>query len=73
MNDVFVMVIVIVALSIGAGMFRDYQKTQRQVRSNRDSDDDLRAELNALQKRVIVLEEIVTDSKYQLKRELDNL
>ena len=73
MNDVFIMVIVIVALSIGAGMFRDYQKTQRQVRRNEDSDDVLRSELEALQKRVVVLEEIVTDSKYQLNRELDSL
>ena len=73
MNDVFIMVIVIVALSIGAGMFRDYQKTQRQVRRNEDSDDVLRSELQALQKRVVVLEEIVTDSKYQLNRELDSL
>ncbi len=73
MNDVFLMVIVIVALSLGAGAFRDHQKTKRQVHRNRDADDDLRAEIEALQKRVIVLEEIVTDSKYQLKRELDSL
>ena len=73
MNDVFLMVIVIVTLGVASGMFTDYQKTQRQVRKNRDSDDDLRAELDALQERVIVLEEIVTDRKYQLKRELDSL
>jgi len=73
MNDVFVMVIVIVALSLGAGMFHDHQKTKRRLRSNRDGDDDLRQEVEALQKRVIVLEEIVTDSRYQLKRELDSL
>ena len=73
MNDVFIMVIVIVALSIGAGMFRDYQKTQRQVVRNRDSDEDLQKAIDGLQQRVAVLEEIVTDGKYQLKRELDNL
>ena len=73
MNDVFIMVIVIVALSIGAGMFRDDQKTQRQVARNRDSDEDLQKAIDGLQQRVAVLEEIVTDGKYQLKRELDNL
>ena len=73
MNDVFIMVIVIVALSIGAGMFRDHQKTQRQVARNRDSDEDLQKAIDGLQQRVAVLEEIVTDGKYQLKRELDNL
>ena len=73
MNDVFIMVIVIVALSIGAGMFRDYQKTQRQVARNRDSDEDLQKAIDGLQQRVAVLEEIVTDGKYQLKRELGNL
>ena len=73
MNDVFIMVIAIVAISVGAGMYRDYLKTQRQVHRNQDADEDLRAEIVALQKRVVVLEEIVTDSKYELKRELDSL
>jgi len=73
MNDVFLMVVIIVALGVASGMYTDYQKTQRQVRKNRDSDDDLRAELDALEERVNVLEEIVTDNKYQLKRELDSL
>ncbi len=73
MNDVFIMVIAIVALSVGAGMYRDYLKTQRQVGRNSEADEDLKLELQALRKRVAVLEEIVTDSKYQLKQELDQL
>lgn len=73
MNDVFVMVIWIVALSVGAGMYRDYLKTQRQVGKNRESDEDLQGQVDALQKRVTVLEEIVTDRKYQLREELDRL
>ncbi len=73
MNDVFVMVIWIVALSLGAGLYRDYLKTQRQVGKNQESDEDMQGQLEALQKRVSVLEEIVTDSKYQLREELDRL
>jgi len=73
MNDVFIMVIVIVALSLGAGMWSDYLKTQRQVAKNRTADEDLEADLQALTKRVAVLEEIVTDSKYQLNKELERL
>ncbi len=73
MNDVFIMVIAIVALSVGAGMYRDYLKTQRQVGRNSEADDELRGEVEALRKRVAVLEEIVTDSKYHLKQELDRL
>lgn len=73
MSDVFIMVIAIVALSVGAGMYRDYLKTQRQVGRNSEADDELRGEVEALKKRVAVLEEIVTDSKYHLKQELDRL
>ena len=67
------MVIAIVALSVGAGMYRDYLKTQRQVGRNKDADDDLQRQVDALQERVAVLEEIVTDKKYQLNRELEQL
>ncbi len=73
MNDVFIMVIVIVALSIAAGMYKDYLKSQRQIGNNTAADTDLQAELSRLQERVAVLEEIVTDNKYQLNRELESL
>lgn len=73
MNDVFIMVIAIVALSVGAGMYRDYLKTQRQIGKNTEADSDLREELTRLQDRVAILEEIVTDGKYELNRELEKL
>lgn len=73
MNDVFIMVIAIVALSVGAGMYRDYLKTQRQIGKNTEADIDLREELTRLQDRVAILEEIVTDGKYELNRELEKL
>jgi len=73
MNDVFIMVIAIVALSVGAGMYRDYLKTQRQIGKNTEADIDLREELNRLADRVAILEEIVTDGKYELNRELEKL
>lgn len=73
MNDVFIMVIAIVAISVGAGIYRDYLKTQRQIGKNTDADIDLRDELSRLQARVAVLEEIVTDGKYELNRELEKL
>ncbi len=73
MNDVFIMVIAIVAISVGAGVYRDYLKTQRQIGKNTEADSDLQAELMRLAARVAVLEEIVTDSKYQLNRELESL
>lgn len=73
MNDVFIMVIAIVAISVGAGVYRDYLKTQRQIGKNTEADSDLQAELMRLAARVAVLEEIVTDNKYQLNRELESL
>ena len=73
MEGVFIMVVLIVAISVGAGMYREKQKTARQIGLNSAAGADLREELDALRDRVAVLEQIVTDKKYQLKDELERL
>ncbi len=70
--DVFTMVVIIVAISCGAGMYNNYLKTRKQEANNAPSEDVL-AELDALRQRVEVLEKIVTDEKFQLHRELNSL
>ena len=70
--DVFTMIVIIVAISCGAGAYNTYLKTRRLEAKSAPSEE-LTAELDALRQRVEVLEKIVTDEKYQLHRELNDL
>jgi len=70
--DVFTMVVIIVAISCGAGAYNNYLKTRKQEAKSAPTED-VMAELDDLRQRVEVLEKIVTDEKYQLHRELNNL
>ncbi len=69
---VFDMVVAVVAISCAAGVINNYLKNKRLERQV-DADPDLAKELEALKQRVAVLEEIVTDERYHLKKELDQL
>lgn len=70
--EVFTMVVLIVAISCGAGVINNYLKNQRLVRQH-GPDPAWEAELDHLKRRVAALEAIVTDERYDLKRELDRL
>ncbi len=72
MDGVFIMVIAIVAISCATGLIREHLKTRRHD-ARKAPGPDLEAELQALKRRVAVLEEIVTDERYHLNRELDHL
>ena len=70
--EVFTMVVLIVAIACGAGVANNYLKNKRLEREHAPSDEMLE-ELRALKQRVAVLEEIVTDERYHLKKELERL
>ncbi len=70
--EVFDMVVAVVAISCAAGVINNYLKNKRLERQV-TPDPDLATELEALKQRVAVLEEIVTDERYHLKKELDQL
>jgi len=70
--DVFTMVVVIVAISVGAGVANNYLKNKRLLHQG-GMTDQVRGELDALRERVRVLEEIVTDNRYHLNQEFDRL
>jgi len=72
MDDIAAMVVAIVAISCAAGVINNYLKTKR-VAARSGPGDDARAEIEALKQRVAVLEEIVTDDRYRLNKELDQL
>ncbi len=70
--DVFTMVVIIVVVSVGAGVINNYLKTQQKNRQS-DGHAELEQQVADLQARVEVLEKIVTDDKYQLNKELNAL
>ena len=74
MNNTLFYVVCIVALVMGANTIKTYLET----RSSRSEDDgseleDTLAKIAALEERVRVLERIVTENKYDLKREINKL
>ncbi|MEQ8691029.1 MAG: hypothetical protein RIC89_09385 [Pseudomonadales bacterium] len=70
--DVFTMVVVIVVVSVSAGVLNNYMKVKgRQDAAEQDSA--TLEELDELRQRVEVLEKIVTDKQYQLRSELAEL
>ncbi|MDH3646966.1 MAG: hypothetical protein OER80_09350 [Gammaproteobacteria bacterium] len=73
--DLFEMVVAIVAISCFAGVVNNWLKTRKKVdRSELDRQMGTRLdELHKLEKRMQVLERIVTDRQYDLKRELHEL
>ena len=70
--DVFTMVVVIVVVACATSVISDYLKTRRAEWKSAPRAE-LEEEIQSLKQRVAVLEEIVTDEKYRLTRELDRL
>ena len=70
--DVFTFVIIIVIIGCGTGVLTEYFKTKRES-EGAAGDEELVTELESLRARVEVLEAIVTDEKYSLKKEIDQL
>jgi 16S rRNA A1518/A1519 N6-dimethyltransferase RsmA/KsgA/DIM1 with predicted DNA glycosylase/AP lyase activity len=70
--DVFTFVIIIVVIGCGTGVLTEYFKNKREAGVT-ELDEDAYEELERLRERVEVLERIVTDEKYHLKKELDQL
>jgi len=70
--DVFTFVIIIVVIGCGTGVLTEYFKNKRQSGES-EGDEEAYRELDNLRERVEVLERIVTDEKYHLAKELDQL
>lgn len=70
--DVFSMVIIIVFIGCASGVANNFLKNQRERHRGAPASE-VRAELDTLRARIETLEEIVTDGKYHLKREIDRL
>ncbi len=70
--DVFTMVAIIVVASCAAGMYKDHVKSKR-AREEGEASESVELELDELRQRIEVLEKIVTDERYHLEKEINNL
>ena len=73
MNSTLVFIIVIVAIVLTADTIKKYLKVKKM---NKDPDPELEEALlniEKLEERIRVLERIVTENKFDLGREIDNL
>lgn len=74
--DPFQMVVIIVLISVGAGVLKNYFKMKENRQHDAASDKDvqrMQADIERLKERVHVLEKIVTDNDRQLADEIRKL
>jgi len=69
----FVFVICIVAIASAAGLIREYIKASAKKDERGAGVDEALAQIDLLEERVRVLERIVTESKIDLRSEIDRL
>lgn len=71
----FEMVVIIVIVAIGGGIIREHLRAKRLAggSAHRDTLDDALDRIEDLEERVRVLERVVTDDGYDLKRQIDDL
>lgn len=69
----YAFVLTIIALGCATAVLKEYLKGRREQPKDDPKMNDALAELEALEQRIRVLERIVTENKYDLKREIDRL
>ena len=72
-TSLMVFIIIVVAIGCATGIVSDYLKTRRKEAERGAEYGDATAQIEALEERVRVLERIVTEKKYDLKREINEL
>ncbi len=65
----------IVAIACVTGVFIEYFKSRatREIRERHEASDDSLSQIDALEERIRVLERIVTENRFDLKKEIDRL
>lgn len=69
----YVFVIAIVAIGCATAVVNKYLQTRGEKAEDHQAIDETLAQLQALEERIRVLERIVTESRVDLKREIDRL
>jgi hypothetical protein len=66
-------VVCIVAIVFTAGVIREYLRTRVKNEEGRAGTEEMLQQIEVLEDRIRVLERIVTENKFDLKREIDKL
>jgi len=72
MNSMF-FVVCIVAIACTASVVREYLKSREKRDENGANADETLAQMEVLEERIRVLERIVTENKFDLRKEIDRL
>lgn len=73
MNSSLVFVLLIVAIVMGTGIIRTYLKERdKEPADNKELAETL-AKIDLLEERIRVLERIITENRFDLKKEIDSL
>ena len=71
--NVFAFVLGIIAIVMTADTIQKIYKVRSEKSRHKDEEPEAQKQLDALEERIRVLERIVTENKYDLKREIDRL
>ncbi len=73
MNSVFVFVLCIVAIVMTAGVIQTYIKHEKKLPETDNDPDEMLETIDRLEKRIQVLERIITEKDVDLKQRIDDL
>jgi len=73
MNNVFTFVLLLVAIVSFAKIIQSYIERKREKDTSGEDIEETLARIDVLEERIRVLERIVTERRYDLKREIDSL
>ncbi len=71
--ELWTMIVLVVLIGCGTGILSEHFKTKRKELEHSGHSDDVYDEVEMLRERIEVLEKIVTDERYHLEREIDQL
>jgi len=71
--NVFTFVFLTVTVVCCAKLIRTYIENRNKVRSENEANDETMIKIDRLEERIQVLERIVTEDRYDLKKRIDNL
>ena len=73
MNNAFVFVLSIIAIVMTAGVVKTYIKREKTPPESDNDSDEMLETIDRLEKRIEVLERIITEKDIDLKQKIDNL
>ncbi len=73
MTSTGIVLVVLIACITGVAMHYISEKNKAADGADREGFDDMLAQLDAIEQRVRVLERIITENKFDLKREIERL